>query len=191
MIDEHLSAHDVASYVDRTASRERKSRILAHLSHCADCRDEVADVSRVVTTGTGGGVRRHRALLPAVAAAALLLTWVGAARMTSSPPVVHRDQASAGSAVPLPHAPIGRVIQLPGFVWTSVVYADRYRVRLYDRDGRMLWEHEGADTTVAAPATPLLKAGAAYFWKVEARTGFERWVTSELIEFELERAPPR
>ena len=190
MDDDHLTAHDVASYVDRTASPGRQAGIVAHLARCADCRDEIADVSQVVAAPARGRRRALHVLLPAAAAAALLLVWTGAERMPRRDAVVHREEAVTLSAAPRLRAPLGAVAGPPVFVWTSVAYADRYRVRLHDRNGTNLWEHEGPDTT-AAPPSSLVLAPGAYFWKVEAQTGFERWVSSDLAEFELRRPPPR
>ena len=71
--------------------------------------------------------------------------------------------------------------------WTSVPRADRYRLTVFDRDGTVVWEAEGSDTAVALPRSILDGRGTALLWKVEARTGWDRWVASELIEFSVAR----
>ena len=46
-----------------------------------------------------------------------------------------------------------------------------------------MWEVEGSDTAIAPPVSIAGQRGTAYLWKVEARTGWDRWVASELVEF--------
>ena len=80
-------------------------------------------------------------------------------------------------------APIGVTQATDSFTWTSVPKADRYRLTLFDRAGTMLWQAEGSDTAMAAPRSVVIGESATLLWKVEARTGWDRWVESELIEF--------
>src|SRR2546426_348130 len=61
---------------------------------------------------------------------------------------------------------------------------------LFDAGGRVLYESQLRDTTVALPDTVRLAAGQSYLWKVEARTGWGRWVASDLVEFSIARGPP-
>ncbi len=56
---------------------------------------------------------------------------------------------------------------------------------LFDKVGKLLFEMESADTMTALPDSIGLAPGRLYLWKVEARTGWERWVSSELIEFRV------
>ena len=79
-------------------------------------------------------------------------------------------------------APLG-AMAADTFRWTSVPRADRYRLTVFDREGRTVWEVEGTDTAVARPDPLPRQRGTAYLWKVEARTGWDRWVASELVEF--------
>jgi hypothetical protein len=74
--------------------------------------------------------------------------------------------------------------------WTAVPGADRYRVTLFDADGRVLFETQVPDTIAALADSVSLQAGRPYFWKVEARTGFDRWTGSSLAEFRVGRGPP-
>ena len=63
--------------------------------------------------------------------------------------------------------------------------AEVYRVTLFDKVGKLLFEMESADTMTALPDSIGLAPGRLYLWKVEARIGWERWVSSELIEFRV------
>lgn len=71
--------------------------------------------------------------------------------------------------------------------WTSVPRADRYRVIVYDAAGTVLLDASTRDTAVALPAG-LGRAGPAMHWsRVEARTGWDRWVESEWASFTVGR----
>jgi len=69
--------------------------------------------------------------------------------------------------------------------WSHVAGADRYRVTVFDATGGLVYATEGSDTVVAFPDSVALVPGASYLWKVDARTGFDRWATSELAEFRV------
>jgi hypothetical protein len=73
--------------------------------------------------------------------------------------------------------------------WSPVAGADRYRVTVFDATGGVVYASESSDTVLAFPDSVALVPGAAYLWKVDARTGFDRWAASELAEFRV--AGPR
>jgi hypothetical protein len=73
--------------------------------------------------------------------------------------------------------------------WSPVAGADRYRVTVFDATGGVVYASESADTVVAFPDSVALVSGASYLWKVDARTGFDRWAASGLAEFRV--AGPR
>jgi hypothetical protein len=67
--------------------------------------------------------------------------------------------------------------------------AELYRMTLYQADGRAIYEIETRDTTVAIPDSVQLVSGNSYLWKVEARTGWNRWSASRLFEFSVTGVP--
>lgn len=185
--DRHLEPHEIAAYVDGDAGGEQRASIDAHLAVCAECRAEVADVSRIVrTVPVAGGVSR-RIWIPAAAAAALALLWVAPRALREQGGPQHREEAVTTTVAPRPIAPVGPVDTVTDLVWSSVPYANNYRVRLFDADGTVLWEHESADTVVAMPDSIALRRQLLYYWRVEAHTGFDRSAASELVEFRLQR----
>jgi len=100
----------------------------------------------------------------------------------------HRQSASAAEIEP-------RIVSsaMPGLVpdtlrWTSVPFADRYQVLMFDREGTLTWEAQTRDTAIALPQR-LRTEAAAYLWKVEARTDWNRWVASEWAELAIPRRP--
>jgi hypothetical protein len=82
-------------------------------------------------------------------------------------------------------SPVGAVAAAPLLRWAPVDGADRYRVTLFDADGEVLYETELTDTVAPVPDTVAVLPGQTYLWKVEARTDFDRWVGSELVEFSI------
>ena len=87
-------------------------------------------------------------------------------------------------------SPRGRVAAAPALVWSHVPRAQRYAVRLYDSSGSVLWESETTDTVAAVPPIVRLAGGATYFWKVEAKTGRNRWVASDIVQFTVVPSGP-
>jgi len=187
-IPDHLESGEVAAYLDRTLSPSDRSRVEEHLADCDVCRAEVVEVVRLLRTQP----RRRGWYVPigvaAAAAAVLLLVWPQPADEPALPPN-YREPVVTTTAAPSAIAPRGATIATPRFVWTAVPHADRYRLRLFDDSGRVVWETQTGDTAAGLPESMRLQRGASYFWKIEAQTGWNRWVGSDLIEFSL--GPPR
>jgi len=194
-----LDEETLAAVVDGTLDPLQRTAATAHLSTCARCRSAVAGVSRIMSDHSvaaeaaaldrRGPVRHWRLPLGLAAAAALvlLLAWPG---QVEDGGVAHRDPTITAAPAPVPAAPLGVVADVRLLQWTSVTGADRYRVAVFDASGRVRYEAELADTTVALPDSVALVSGQPYLWKVEARIGWDRWAASELVEFRVAR-PPR
>ena len=117
----------------------------------------------------------------AVAAAVVFLVakpW--APRQEAVP--VHRGETQT-TVAPRALAPSGQVEGVTTFVWSSVPQAESYHVRLFDSQGTVLWETQTADTIGKLPRSVMLRPGRSYYWKVVARTGFDREAASDLTEF--------
>lgn len=182
-LDRHPEPGEIAAYSDGALSAAARATLQAHLAVCVECRDEVVEVSRILRTVPATRRARRRVWIPAAAAAAavLVLVWPRSAETPLTP--VHREEAVTATVAPRPIAPTGTVDSASRLVWTSVPYADRYRVRLFDSNGTVLWEHETPDTSGVIPASVSVRGGIAYFWKVESLTGFDRRAASNLVEF--------
>ncbi len=181
--DQHLQADEIAAFVDGTVTGDARTAIQAHLAACGECRAEVAEVSRIIRTLPNARGVSWRIWVPAAAAAALVLLWVAPREVRGPITPEHREEAVTVTVAPRPTAPVGTVASVMGFIWSSVPNADRYRVRLFDAEGTVIWEHETGDTAVALAGSVTLRAQRSYYWKVEAHTGFDRWAASDLIEF--------
>ena len=182
--DLHLEVGEVCAYLDRTLSAADRTRVEAHLADCGACQREVIAVSRVIHAVP----TRRRLYVPTGLAAAAVLVLVllprpDRSRHADAEP--HREPAVTTSAAPVAFAPHGLVTPPIELIWTGVPRADRYRVRVFDSNGSVAWEALTADTALALPDSVGLRRGAAYFWKVEARTAIDRWVASDLIDFSI------
>jgi Putative zinc-finger len=180
----HLESGEVAAYLDRALAPADRARLEAHLVDCADCRSEMVAVARLLKA-------RHQARrwygpvgIAAAAAALLLFLWLRPA----APPVgspEYREPAVTTTISPAVVGPRGVVTVAHEFVWTAVPHADRYRLVLFDDTGRVVWETQTSDTSVLLPDSIELHEAATYLWKVQAQTGWNRWVDSDLVEFSL------
>jgi hypothetical protein len=147
---------------------------------------QVAREVRAVERGRPGRLLRFG--IPAAAAAAAILLFSGPPPTDQAGPR-HRAPTITAAPAPTPMSPIGVVAAAPLLRWAAVDGADRYRINVFDAQGVVLYETELTDTVAPLPESLRLEPGRTYLWKVEARTGFDRWVTSELIEFSLAGVP--
>ncbi len=197
---ECLDEHTVAALAEGSLDPEARGRALAHVATCALCRRAVASVAEALAAvpitheieivegrrRRGGPILRIAVPL-AAAATVLLLLWSPAADRFPG----HRGPPPPPPATtPIPRSPVGAVAAVNDLRWSPVSGADRYRVTVFDATGGVVFATEASDTVVAFPDSITLVPGASYLWKVDARTGFDRWAASELTEFRV-AGPPR
>lgn len=199
--DRCLDEFAVVELVDGTVDPDRRASMLVHLASCPTCRSEVAALSRLtaepairgeleaIDSTTLGTNRRRFARVggtigfAAVAAAVAFLIVARSPQVEDPATAEHRAPVLTLSAPPETIAPVGAAEMPIRFVWTSVPRADRYALTLFDRAGSTLWEFQTPDTVAVTPDSVALSSGLSYFWKVEARTDFDRWSESGLVEF--------
>jgi len=181
---------------------EGREKALSHVSQCAFCRYRVAALARVAQDPAVKKEidllepQRHPAMSPrvgwkffataglaAAAAAVILIEPAGTLRERFSPRTeVHREAAITTTESPRIISPSGTgaadVLR-----WTSVPEADMYRVRIWNQSGDVIWSGETRDTVVAIPSQ--IQRGVSYLWEVNARTGWDRWTSSEFVEFKI------
>lgn len=184
-VPEHLGTGQVAAYLTGAVQPGDRSRIEAHLAACDVCCTELIEVARLFRTRP----RPTRWFVPAGAAAAaaailLFLVW---SRPVSEPAGSsgYREPSVTTTVAPVAVTPRGVSAAVRQLAWTAVAGADRYRLTLFDAAGTVVWETQTSDTVTPLPESIHLRPGASYLWKVEAQTGWNRWVGSELVQFSL------
>jgi hypothetical protein len=189
---DHLTADDLASFLDRRLDQNARERVEAHLADCEECRREVAAVSGLLRKRGAEG-RRWWVVGPTAAAAALalVLLWPDPTPPGPGTPV-HRDDPSVLENLPIPLSPVGTVTDAETFHWSPAPRADRYRLTLFDATGNVLWKPETDSLFLALADSVLLERGELYLWQVEGRIGIDRWVESDLAQFTISpSADPR
>ena len=184
----------IAALADGSLAPDLRTSILPHVASCPLCRSAVASVARALSNPVVArelsvaphARRRYRIAVPLAAAAVLLLLLVSPGDDRSS---AHRGPPPPPPATtPVPRSPVGTVASVRDLRWSPVVGADRYRITLFDATGNVVYATETSDTIVAFPDSIAFVPSAVYLWKVDARNGFDRWATSELVEFRVAEA---
>jgi hypothetical protein len=202
--DACLSDAAIAELVDGVASEDRGA-MLEHVATCRRCLANVAGVARLLSDERmqrefqrlpPPSIRSRRRRLAVggpvglAAAAALLLTVAipSDTRAPSEQPM-HRDAVLTGTLAPRTIRPSAQTGHRGSLVWTSVPLADLYEVTLFGAEGSVIWVEETTDSVALVPDSLGLQAGETYFWKVRARTGWDRWSESDLTEFRIVARP--
>ncbi len=189
----------IAALADGSLDVQARAAALPHLASCSRCRGAVASVARALADS---GVARERRAIEgagrrwlvriaaplAAAAALLLLAWPTHRENLGLP---HRAPTITAAVAPAPISPLGVVAGAKVLRWTVTDGAERYRVTLFDAAGGVRYESVLADTEVTVPDSIAFIPGQRYLWKVEARTGFDRWSASDLVEFSIAGEAPR
>jgi hypothetical protein len=185
---DHLSIDEVALHLDGRLPSSEQARVDRHLASCDECRAELVALARALRTAP----RRKRWYVPvgiaaAAAAAVALLVWP---RPWNDRLPDYREPAVTTTTAPVALAPRGSISSVPRLVWSRVPHADRYRVTMFDTAGVVLWESPSTDTSIALPNTLHLRPRTPYFWQVQAETGFDRWIKSDVTEFVIRPSRP-
>ncbi|MGK2962227.1 MAG: hypothetical protein ACSLFK_08785 [Gemmatimonadaceae bacterium] len=196
-----LGAETIASLVDGVAAPD--GRAMVHAAQCGHCRSRIAAMAKVMSDPSisselralqdRGQPARHSARrymaftgLAAAAVAAIVLLEPTQQRLERDHENTsidqHREPGAGATALQIaaPSTPAS-----PGgsLRWPGVPEADLYRVRIWNADGTVVSATETRDTTVALPSG--LLTDVQYMWDVSARTGWDRWVSSDLAELTL------
>jgi len=188
----HLTASELAAYVDHALDADARRAADEHLDQCSECRHEAMAIMNVAESYAAANVlgASTRTAVPAAArsragwrrvaigsgilAAGLLLSVV--ARRPNRPAeqssAVRAPQASLGQGENMVSAAApsdGATIPARGaaFTWHRTT-TDTYRVTVLTQTGEPVWSQETPDTSVALPAAVVLQPGRTYFWRVDA-----------------------
>jgi anti-sigma factor RsiW len=169
---QHLSATEIAAFIDSRLTPDARAAAELHLSGCPQCRDELASCLRLAGTAPSRSSTRVPWPLLGTIAAAVLVAVVfrpGQQRVARN---VSRERAtspatSAPALAPLSDRTFAR--QAARFTWQRDSAAIGYHVVVTDSAGAPVWRSDDlSDTTVAPPSSVRLNPGARYFWRVDA-----------------------
>lgn len=173
---DHLSPSELAAFADGRLQATERSRLGTHLDSCDQCREELAEVlklvDRVAKAPSVALWRRYwKPVTVAVAAGLAAVVVAGLPRLNEEPSLVRAPGTPADAApritaiTPADGTTQGR--DSLEFVWHAYG-ADSYRFTLLLDDGTPRWTKETTDTSVELPPQLTLEPGRTYFWRVDA-----------------------
>ena len=169
---EHLTASEVAAYIDRSLTGAARERAERHLSDCSLCRDELVACARLATEAPAGRRTRFVAPIIGVAAAAVIVAVaVGAPRRgTARAPTTERASGpvALGVAIVAPRDGASIESRAVRFIWRADSGAVGYRVIVTAANGTLVWKGDSPDTTITPPRTTMFVNGGEFNWRVES-----------------------
>jgi hypothetical protein len=170
--DRHLSAADIAAFIDRSLPLEERADAEIHLSGCDRCREELASCARLTSSAPATPERRATWRLAGLAAAAVIIAVVlrPSALRNDHGAALERASINAGSRMTTVSPTADRVVARTElrFVWRRDDRSSGYRVIVTDSIGAPVWTEDVVDTSAAPPVSARLIPGTRYFWRVEA-----------------------
>jgi hypothetical protein len=164
--EDHVNDSEMALYLDRRLSAEQRDRIEDHLAHCAECREHALAAQNILR-----GVRRRPRLLAAagaLAAAAVVVIWVGRVESPNGPATAQVRGGVTDNPQLIAYGPIANVRRENlRFVWGSAPGGVSYRLNLTTTDGAQVWSTSGVDTTAILPSS-IGVVGETYLWVTDA-----------------------
>lgn len=176
---------------------------IAHAAECDYCRTRLASVNALLDQPTirseldAVEVPRqltHRrwsrtqvasGVLTAAAAAAIVM--IGTLKWNTKPSErATREVATTATAAPRILSSSINIRPSDSLRWSRVSQADLYEVRIWNTEGTVIWSVETRDSVVAIPG--VLTPNTPYMWDVRARSGWDRWVSSEFVELTVRAA---
>lgn len=188
----HLTSEDVAAYLDNALSEPDSARIRAHLAGCEACRTEISSVSRLLDSAPRAS--RRFVVLPALAAAAVIVVFVGKAAIDSRSaadelrgndmPAAHEGVSAFQAVAPRGRQTIGDGVV---FVWRPPLPGVTYRFTLTDEQGGKIWIGSTNDTSITLPDSVLLRQDGNYHWFVDGLLPDGTAATTGITSFQLAR----
>jgi len=200
MLADGLRAPDSDAEIEHLARCEACRRRLATVAALMGDDDVAAERGRLEPRDEPAGVRAldgarslralHRPGVRTALASAAVTVVVAGALLRPDPsartdataveaPALHRESAITTTTAPRILGPGGPTTIDDSLRWTAVPHADRYQVMVFDREGTLVWDPQTSATSLPLAAHLRRDTTTTYLWKVEARTGWDRWVASE------------
>lgn len=179
---EHLTAAQVAAYLDRDLSDSARMQVEDHLESCAACRADLnasfdlAESWRSVGAATTTVPRNKRWRIAAfsiplglAAAAAMWMIAPGSQTARESADSLRTNEFSEGRSPIAVIQPDGNSEVTPSnasFIWHRNK-ASVYRLTILTQSGVPVFTIDTQDTTVVLPDSVALTRGQNYFWRVD------------------------
>ena len=184
---EHLSAADLARYIDRTLSDVARHRTERHLSDCAQCREELAACAPIAWSLPEK--RQTRLLVSGLGIAAAAAIAISFAARPKTPVIDATQERGIGAAAPafvIVTPPPGSTVAGNNirFTWRADSGAAGYTVIVTTADGSLAWTGQASDTSTVPPASTKFVDGE-YYWRVEATRGDGRTARSPTNSFRV------
>jgi hypothetical protein len=168
----HLTAEDVAAFLDRRLTTTERHDVEDHLAHCGRCRAEVAAVRRLVKAGPVPRKLTLRTAFAAAAVIAFLALTLGRLGPGGTDDRVRTTPSLSGGGSELitglqPADGDTVASARPALIWRSIGGEPAYRVTVTEETGKLVWTNTTTDTSLTLPPT-LLSPRTTYFWYVDA-----------------------
>jgi predicted anti-sigma-YlaC factor YlaD len=174
----------IASYLDRRMSDFDRERFENHLAECPDCRQAVIEAERLLKRVRPSW--RANTIVGLIAAAFILVAVdlkVQHKSDLSAPRTVRAIDAGLTA-----YGPSGEVTRSGlRFVWSPLAGAISYKILLVDATSQPVWSATPTDTSMALPATVVLRPGETYLWAVDALAADGTTHSTGLREFRVNR----
>lgn len=169
---QHLSATEIAGFIDSTLTPEARAAAELHLSGCPQCREELASCLRLASTAPSrSSTRVPWPLLGTIAAAIVVVVVLRPGQQRPNPDVSRERTTSPAASSRAVGSPTDRTVdrQAVRFAWQRDPAAIGYHVVVTDSAGAPVWRSDDlTDTSIAPPSGVQLNPGARYFWRVDA-----------------------
>jgi hypothetical protein len=190
----HPSAGDVSAYLEGTLSQTVRMQLQAHLAECAECREEMVELSRmlrmqpqqrpVVRWAVGLGIAATLALMVGRLPGGPGTTPSG----TPSAPLERGLSTEEDGQISVWSPTAGASLRRDSLVlaWSPAGGSDvRYRTTVSDSSGRVLWTASTPDTILRVPPSLFLPGGRTYYWYTDALLSDGRSLTTGVQEFRM------
>lgn len=163
----HLTAEQVAAYLDRALSSGDRASVETHLARCPECRHELLVAAGLLRARPWW--RSWYVWAPAAGAAAalaLLIAWPSVPQRVAGPVLRSGDEGIHRFSAVQPAADVPVATDSLVFIWRSAGPEAHYQVTVAEAAGDPVWRGEIGDTVLVLPVE--LRRGAMYFWYVDA-----------------------
>ena len=179
---EHLTAEQIAAYLDHDLTESQRESVEQHLEACAQCRAELHAAAQLVDSWTPAADRpadhsRRRRRMPVAiigtfaAAAVALIVFTGPRLLTSArqsdvsrAPASSEGRSHIDVISPNPDSIV--VAEPLVFTWHSSP-ASLYRVTVLTESGEPIYSAETRDTSLVLPDSVRLAPEKIYFWRAD------------------------